>query len=82
MPRLTQSQLHSDFSTNSGTWTGYRADVTGFYNNTPASELDRHTSREYNRKIVSIFGDNSELLLSGFDAGFAYTGNGTNFGSF
>lgn len=78
MPRLTQSEIHSDFSTASGTWTGYRAEVTGFYNDYPNSELDAHISKEYNRKISNL-GQDDSLYLHPYDAGFGYRGDGYNF---
>ena len=78
MPRLTQSEIHSDFSTASGTWTGYRAEVTGFYNDYPNSELDAHISREYNRKVNSL-GQAKSLYIAPYDAGFSYVGNGSDF---
>ena len=31
MPRHLQSKIHSDYSKISGTWTGYRAEITGLW---------------------------------------------------
>lgn len=78
MPRLSQSEIHSDFSTASGTWTGYRAEVTGFYNDYPDSELNDHITREFNKKIRDL-GQNASLYISPYDAGLRYTGDGSVF---
>ena len=78
MPRLTQSEIHSDFSTASGTWTGYRAEVTGFYNDYPDSELNDHITREFNKKIRDLNQDES-LYISPYDDGLRYTGDGSTF---
>lgn len=78
MPRLTQSEIHSDFSTGSGTWTGYRAEVTGFYGDYPDRELNDHIVREFNRKIRDL-GQDDSLYISPYDAGYRYTGDGAVF---
>jgi len=78
MPRLTQSEIHSDFSTGSGTWTGYRAEVRDLYDTYPNRELDSHISREYNKKINSL-GLEDSMLLKPHNAGFTYTGGGESF---
>ena len=79
MARSLQSEIHSEFSSNSGTWQDYRNQITGFYSSIPKSELDMHVSREFNRKIEVFFGTDSSLMLSPFNAGFSYIGSGISF---
>lgn len=78
MPRLTQSEIHSDFSTGAATWTAYRAEVTGFYNDYPDNELNDHITREFNKKIRDL-NQSSSLYISPYDAGLRYTGDGAVF---
>ncbi len=78
MPRITQSEIHADFSTGSGIWTGYRAEVTGFYNDFNRVDLDDHIVREYNRKIINL-GQPTGLLITPDDAGYRYIGDGVSF---
>jgi len=78
MPRLTQSNIHSDFSTGSGVWTGYRAEITGFYNDYGRVDLDDHLVREYNKKINDL-NISTGLLITPVDAGYRYIGDGSNF---
>lgn len=79
MARLLQSEIHSEFSSDSGIWQDYRNQITGFYSEIPKSELDMHVSREFNRKIQVFFGIDSALILSPFNAGFSYVGSGISF---
>lgn len=78
MPRLTQSNIHADFSTGSGIWTGYRAEITGFYGSYDRVDLDDHVVREYNRKIHTLDLPDS-LFIEPFDAGRRYIGDGNTF---
>jgi len=76
MPRHLQSQIHSDFSRISGTWTGYRAQITGLYGrsqDTQKTDFDNHLIREYNRKIDNLSQTDS-LFISPFDAGYRFVG--------
>tara|TARA_B100001093_G_C26737165_1_gene974979 strand:+ start:38 stop:1039 length:1002 start_codon:yes stop_codon:yes gene_type:complete len=75
MPRSTQSKIHSDFSTSSGTWVNYRTGVTAFYDSFPHSELNDHITREFNKKIRDL-GQPESLYISPFDSGLRYTGDG------
>ncbi len=78
MPRITQSDIHADFSTGSGIWTGYRAEITGFYNEFDRVDLDDHVVREYNRKI-QVLGQPTGLMIVPNDAGYRYIGDETAF---
>jgi hypothetical protein len=78
MPRITQSEIHSDFSATSGVWVSYRAEVTGFYDDYPDSELNDHISREFNKKIRDL-NQGSSLYISPYDAGLRYIGDGSTF---
>lgn len=74
MPRRLQSQIHSNFSTASGTWTGFRAQITGFTGSIASKEdFNDHLIREYNKKIITL-GQPTGLLFSPYDAGFRYIG--------
>tara|TARA_R110001606_G_scaffold76782_4_gene177434 strand:+ start:3987 stop:5465 length:1479 start_codon:yes stop_codon:yes gene_type:complete len=75
MPRLTQSKIHSDFSTGSATWSEYRAQVIAFYDNHPHSELNDHITREFNKKITNLSQAES-LYISPYNAGLRYIGDG------
>ncbi|MDA9950190.1 hypothetical protein N9D12_00720 [Candidatus Pelagibacter sp.] len=75
MPRLTQSEIHSDFSTASETWSEYRAQVIAFYDNYPHSELNDHITREFNKKIRDL-GQAESLYISPYNAGLRYIGDG------
>ncbi len=81
MPRLTQSEIHSNFSTSSSTWNSFRSEVVGFYSTYPKSELDDHISREFNKKVRDL-SLSSSLYLYPYDAGLRYTGNGSSFSAF
>jgi len=75
MPRLTQSKIHSDFSTASATWSEYRAQVIAFYDNHPHRELNDHITREFNKKIRDL-GQPESLYISPYNAGLRYIGDG------
>ena len=84
MPRYLQDEIHTGFSTGSGVWSGYHAQITGGYLTSGTSgnyvDWDDHVMREYNRKIHSLSGlwgtANTGLMLEPNDAGFRYTGTG------
>jgi len=75
MPRLTQSEIHSDFSSASETWSEYRAQVIAFYDNYPHGELNDHITREFNKKIRDL-GQAESLYISPYNAGLRYIGDG------
>ena len=75
MPRLTQSEIHSDFSSASETWSEYRAQVIAFYDNYPHSELNDHITREFNKKIRDL-SQSESLYISPYNAGLRYIGDG------
>mgnify|MGYP005989810735 CR=1 FL=1 len=75
MPRLTQSEIHSDFSSASETWSEYRAQVIAFYDNYPHSELNDHITREFNKKIRDL-NQSESLYISPYNAGLRYIGDG------
>jgi hypothetical protein len=77
-PNSIKGNIHSDFSITSGTWTGYRVEVTGLYNDYSSSNLDSHVCREFNKKIRDL-GQPEALYISPFDAGLRYTGDGSTF---
>ena len=77
MPRHLQSEIHSDFSSESGVWANYKTLVMELYNASADSlktDFDNHLIREYNRKIHN-FGQNSGLFITPFDAGYRFIGN-------
>ena len=79
MPRQLQANIHSDFSSDSGVWTGYRAQVTGLYATHARSDLDDHVVREFNKKIDRLAMP-EDLFIEPHDAGFRYIGDGVTFG--
>jgi len=78
MPRKKQDEIHCDFSSTSGDWVSYRAEVTGFYSSYDSSELNDHIVREFNKKIRDLNMPES-LYISPYDAGLRYIGNGSVF---
>ena len=75
MPRLTQSEIHSNFSSASETWSEYRAQVIAFYDNYPHGGLNDHITREFNKKIRDL-GQAESLYISPYNAGLRYIGDG------
>jgi hypothetical protein len=74
MPRHLQSQIHSDFSRVSGTWTAYRAQITGLWGSTiNQDDFNNHLIREYNRKIRNLNMPTS-IYITPYNAGYSYTG--------
>jgi hypothetical protein len=76
MPRHLQSEIHSDFSSESGVWASYKTLVIGLYNSSQdplKTDFDNHLIREYNRKIHDL-GQNSGLFITPFDAGYRFIG--------
>jgi len=78
MPRQKQDEIHCDFSTTSGDWVSYRAEVTGFYGTHSSTELNDHIVREFNKKIRDL-GMPESLYISPYDDGLRYIGDGTTF---
>ena len=69
-------RIHSNFSTDVATWSGFRDEITGAYINdqgTGAAYVDYsdHLIREYNDKINDL-NFSKELLIEPMDAGFRY----------
>lgn len=76
MPRHLQSEIHSDFSSNSGVWANYKTLIIGLYDNSQdplKTDFDNHLIREYNRKIHDLIQNNS-LFITPFDAGYRFVG--------
>ena len=74
-PRYLQSQIHSDYSTGSNTWTQYRSDIKSMYDlSTSKVDFNDHLIREYNRKIDGL-NQETGLYIVPFDAGFRFIGN-------
>ena len=75
MPNDLKGEIHSNFSTDSSTWSNFRSEVTGAYIlSGQGGEVGRqHLLREYNRKIdnLSLSGG---LYLEPYNAGFSYMG--------
>jgi hypothetical protein len=78
MPRNKLHEIHSDFTTTSGVWITYRAEITGFYNTYNRVDLDDHVVREFNKKIRDL-GQPESLYIAPYDGGLRYIGNGTSF---
>jgi hypothetical protein len=75
MPRRLQSQIHSDYSHVSGTWTGYRAEITGLWGlTTNHDDFNNHLIREYNRKIHNL-NMPTGLYIIPYNAGYSYANN-------
>jgi len=78
MPRHLQSEIHSDFSSQSGVWDNYKDLVLGLYSASTdplKTDFDNHLIREYNRKIDNL-GQNVSLFITPFDAGYRFVGGG------
>ena len=74
MPRHLQSEIHSDFSSESDVWSNYRTLVLSLYNASTdplKTDFDNHLIREYNRKIHNL-GQNSNLFITPYDAGYRF----------
>lgn len=78
MPRLTQAEIHVETGVNSGIWTGYRAEITGFYGSYDRVDLDDHVVREFNRKIHDL-NLPTGLFIGPYDGGRRYIGDGASF---
>ena len=73
-PRQLQSQIHSDYSTESDVWIAYRTGVSGLYGS--ASRKDDYSShliKEYNRKIDRL-NQSTGLFIVPFDGGYGFIG--------
>lgn len=76
-----KDSMHSDFSTGSGVWIGYRHDLTGDYFSRNGTGENHHefadgTFREFNRKLDNIdIVDGESLYFEPYDAGFRFNGN-------
>ena len=74
MPRLLQSEIHSENSTNP-VWSGYRVDIKSMFDaSTIKEDFNDHLIREYNRKIERL-NQSSGLYIAPFDGGFRFIGS-------
>ena len=74
MPRHLQSEIHSDFSSISGTWINYRAEITGLWGSTVnKDDFNNHLIREFNRKLRNL-NMPSGIYIIPYNAEFSYTG--------
>ena len=69
-------RIHSNFSTDVATWSGFRDEITGAYINDQGTgvayvDYSDHLIREYNDKINDL-NFSKELLIEPMDAGFRY----------
>ena len=74
-----RDEIHTDFSTGSGAWCGYRSDITGLYTSRDGTgsnygDFSNNVIREYNKKINDL-GQPSNLFIEPTDAGFRYLGD-------
>jgi hypothetical protein len=75
MPRILQSEIHSNFSLDTGVWNNYKTGIIDLYNNIQNKEdFNDHLIREYNRKIDRL-NQPTGLFIGPYDAGFRYIGN-------
>ena len=80
-PRLLQAEIHSNFSTVSGDWAAYKAQITGLYSatgydatgNATFGDFSDHLIREFNGKIIEL-GMPTGLTIQPYDAGYRLTG--------
>jgi hypothetical protein len=77
-----KTRIHSSFSKDSTTWSGFRSEITGTFINDKGTgvnynDYSNHLIREYNEKISELGFDklNSNLYIQPYDAGFRYTSN-------
>jgi hypothetical protein len=74
-PRFLQSQIHSDYSTGSNTWTEYRNSIKSMYDSSTSKvDFNDHLIREYNRKIDRL-NQETGLFIAPYDGGFRFIGN-------
>ena len=74
MPRILQSEIHSNFSLDTGVWNNYKTGIIDLYNNIQNKEdFNDHLIREYNRKIDRL-NQPTGLFIGPYDAGFRYIG--------
>jgi hypothetical protein len=74
-PRFLQSQIHSDYSTGSNTWTEYRNSIKTMYDSSTSKvDFNDHLIREYNRKIERL-NQQTGLYIAPFDGGFRFIGD-------
>jgi hypothetical protein len=75
MPRLLQSEIHSEYSANPDVWSGYRVDIKSMFDaSTIKEDFNDHLIREYNRKIERL-NQSSGLYIAPFDGGFRFIGS-------
>jgi hypothetical protein len=76
MPRLLQSEVHSEYSANPDVWSAYRVDIKSMFDaSTIKEDFNDHLIREYNRKIERL-NQSSSLYITPFDGGFRFIGSG------
>jgi hypothetical protein len=73
------NRIHSSFSTDLATWSGFRDEITGAYINDGGTEdnyvyFTDHVIREFNKKITDLDLP-SNLYMEPFDPGFRYKAN-------
>jgi len=76
MPRHSQSEIHSDFSSESAVWANYKELITALFNASQdplKTDFDNHLIREYNRKIHNL-SQNDDLFIAPFDSGYRFVG--------
>ena len=83
MPLDLLGEIHPSYATGSGTWSGWRHEITGLYLLSGASSewYANHLIREYNRKVDTLSGNwagasVTGLMIDPYDAGFRYEGTG------
>ncbi len=74
-PRFLQSKIHSDYTTGSGNWSGYRDQIKTLYDASISKvDFNDHLIREYNRKIDRL-NQETGLYIAPFDGGFRFIGD-------
>jgi hypothetical protein len=75
MPNDLNSEIHSNFSSSSSTWSNFRSEVTGMYilSGQNGEGGRQHLLREYNRKIDEL-NQSGQFYLEPFNGGFSYLG--------
>jgi hypothetical protein len=86
MPLDLLGEIHPSYASGSGTWSGWRHDITGMYLlsggiSGQGEWYANHLIREYNRKVDTLSGSwvgasVTGLMIDPYDAGFRYEGTG------
>lgn len=73
-PRQLQSQIHSDYSSESSVWESYRTGISDLYSSAyRKDDYNSHLIREYNKKIDRL-NQLTGLFITPFDAGYSFIG--------